>query len=85
VYALVQLATSVQAPAGPVRLPGLDGEARYRLAPLPPGDAIDGPAQSALAWWSRGVELPGRVLAEVGVQAPTLYPERLVLLEARRI
>ncbi|HEV8566566.1 MAG TPA: alpha-galactosidase [Actinoplanes sp.] len=85
VYALVQLATSVQAPAGPVRLPGLDGDARYRLAPLPPGDAVDGPAQSALAWWSRGVELPGRVLAEVGVQAPTLHPERLVLLEARRI
>ncbi|WP_330479147.1 hypothetical protein OG301_33025 [Streptomyces platensis] len=26
----------------------------------------------------------GRVLAEVGVQAPTLFPERLVLLEAVR-
>jgi alpha-galactosidase len=85
VYAVVQLTTSVQAPPGPVRLPGLDDAARYRLAPLPPGDVVDGTAPSPLVWWSRGVELSGRVLAEVGVQAPTLYPERLVLLEARRI
>jgi alpha-galactosidase len=85
VYALVQLTTSVQSPAGPVRLPGLDAGARYRVAPLPPGDRIEGPAESDLPWWSSGVELPATVLAEVGLQAPTLYPERLVLIEARRL
>jgi alpha-galactosidase len=85
VYAIVQLTTAVHAPTGPVRLPGLDPDARYRLAPLPPGDVIDGPAQSPLPWWSSGVELPGRVIAEVGVQAPTLHPERLVLIEAVRL
>jgi alpha-galactosidase len=84
VFAVVQLATSVQAPTGPVRLPGLDPDARYHLAPLPPGDVIDGPAQSPLPWWTSGVDLPGRVITEVGVQAPTLHPERLVLIEARR-
>jgi alpha-galactosidase len=85
VYALVQVATSVQAPTGPVRLPGLDPDARYHVAPLAPGDVIEGPGQSALPWWSTGLDLPGRVLAAAGVQAPTLYPERLVLLAADRI
>jgi alpha-galactosidase len=85
VYALVQVATSVQAPTGPVRLPGLDPDARYHVAPLAPGDVIDGPVRSGLDWWPTGVDLPGRVLAAAGVQAPTLYPERLVLLAADRI
>ncbi|MEW2434734.1 alpha-galactosidase [Streptomyces caniferus] len=84
VFALVQMATSVQSPAGRVRLPGLAPEADYHLSPLSPGDRPEGPFASPLPWWERGVTLPGRVLAEVGVQAPTLFPERLVLLEAVR-
>ncbi|WP_254185208.1 alpha-galactosidase [Nocardioides panacis] len=84
VYALVQTATSVQAPAGVVRLPGLDPDATYRLAPLAPGDRVEGPATSPLPWWPTGVELPGRVLGSAGVQAPTLHPERLVLVQATR-
>ncbi|MCF3148098.1 alpha-galactosidase [Streptomyces platensis] len=84
VFALVQMATSVQSPAGRVRLPGLAPDADYRLSPLAPGDRPEGPVTSPLPWWERGVTLPGRVLAEVGVQAPTLFPERLVLLEAVR-
>jgi len=85
IYTLVQTTTSVQSPAGPVRLPGLNPEASYRLAPLPPGDRIEGPAQSALPWWEEGLTLPGRVIGDVGVQAPVLYPERLVMVEAVRI
>lgn len=84
VFALVQMATSVQSPAGRVRLPGLEPDADYLLSPLAPGDRPEGPVTSPLPWWERGVTLPGRVLAEVGVQAPTLFPERLVLLEAVR-
>jgi len=83
VYALVQTASSVTSPPGPVRLPGLDPDAHYRLAPLPPGDRVDGPGSWPLPWWSTGLELSGRVLASAGVQAPELFPERLVLLEAR--
>jgi alpha-galactosidase len=85
VYALVQTATSVQSPAGRIRLPGLEADRCYRLTPLPPGDVPAGPALSELPWWGDGVRLPGRVLAEVGVQAPTLYPERLVLLRAEQV
>lgn len=84
VFALVQMATSVQSPAGRVRLPGLDPDAEYHLSPMAPGDRPEGPFTSALPWWEKGVTLPGRVLAEVGVQAPTLFPERLVLVEAVR-
>ncbi|MFE8005973.1 alpha-galactosidase [Streptomyces sp. NPDC057418] len=86
VYAVVQTATSVQVPAGRVRLPGLAQDARYTLAPLPPGNEFRGPTTSPLPWWTpEGVTLPGRVLSVLGVQAPTLHPESLVLIEARRI
>jgi alpha-galactosidase len=84
VYALVQMATSVHAPAGRVRLPGLDPDSRYRVAPLEPATAVEG-GRGAPPWWATGVELPGRALAEAGVQAPTLRPEHLVLLDARRV
>jgi alpha-galactosidase len=83
-YALVQLATSVHAPAGRVLLPGLDPSATYRVAPLAPATVVEG-GRGAPPWWATGVDLPGRVLAEVGVQAPTLRPEHLVLLGAHRV
>ncbi len=85
IFALVQLGTSVQSPAGRVRLPGLDPDGRYRLTPLEPGNAPEGPTTAPLPWWATQPELPGRALAEVGVQAPTLFPERLVLLDVERI
>ncbi|WP_405607890.1 alpha-galactosidase [Streptomyces sp. NBC_01508] len=84
-YALVQTATSVPSPAGVVRLPGLDADARYQVRPRAPGDRAEGPHRSDPPWWGRaeGVELTGRALAAAGVRAPTLFPERLVLVEAR--
>jgi alpha-galactosidase len=84
VFAAVQVATSVQSPAGRICLPGLAPDTSYHVGPLAPGDIIQGPAQSPLRWWTTGTTLPGRVLAELGVQAPTLHPERLVLIEARQ-
>ncbi|UWM50539.1 alpha-galactosidase [Streptomyces carpaticus] len=87
VYALVQTATSVTAPVGRVQLPGLDPAAEYRVRPLEPGRAAGVSSWMPLPWWSDadGVTLPGRVLAEAGVRAPTMHPERLVLLEAERV
>ncbi len=85
VYSLAQLTTSVHSPTGMMRLPGLDPDATYRVAPLAPGDDITGPGMSPLLWWEDGAVLPGRVLVEVGLRAPTLYPERLVLVRATRV
>jgi alpha-galactosidase len=80
VFAVVATATGVVAPPGRVRLPGLAADIVYRVEPLPPGDQFDGPLHSTLPWWPDGVSLSGRTLGEVGVQAPNLFPERLVLL-----
>jgi len=89
VYALVATASSALYPPGPVRLPGLDPGAVYRVRPQAPGDLPDGNAHhwgAHLPWWTpEGVRLPGRVLAAAGLQAPVLYPERLVLLRATRV
>ncbi|GAA0218853.1 alpha-galactosidase [Saccharothrix mutabilis subsp. mutabilis] len=85
VFAVVSTATSDVCPTGAVRLPGLDPDRSYRVRPLPPGDVPDGNPHHwgiALPWWDRDLVLPGRVLAAAGVQAPVLYPERLVLLRA---
>jgi alpha-galactosidase len=88
VYAIAAVATSANYPTGPVRLPGLDPDAVYHVVPQPPADTCDGNAARwgvPLPWWTpQGVRLPGRVLATAGLQAPVLFPERLVLLRARR-
>ncbi|WP_199440203.1 alpha-galactosidase [Umezawaea beigongshangensis] len=85
-FAVVASGTSPDCPTGPVRLPGLLPGTSYRVRPQPPGDVPDGPAHAqglALPWWTpQGATLPGRVLGEVGVQAPVLFPERLVLIRA---
>lgn len=73
--------TRTQSPT-PVRLPGLDPERRYLVRGVtPPGGRhvvdlgtswLDGP----------GVEVPGSVLAEVGVRLPVLAPDSAVVLRA---
>ncbi|WP_240796726.1 alpha-galactosidase [Streptomyces sp. RFCAC02] len=88
VYAVVAHGTSEMYPPGPLRLPGLDPEAVYHVRPLPPGDVPDGNAHRwgvPLPWWTpEGVHLPGRALEAAGLQAPVLFPERLILLRATR-
>jgi alpha-galactosidase len=84
-FALVQLATPETSVPGVVRLPGLDPERRYRVRPQPPGDV---PAVRGLrppAWLADGVTLPGAVLEHVGVAAPALYPEQLLLVRAEAV
>lgn len=85
VYSLTQLASSIVSVAGRVRLPGLDPQARYEVRPLPPGDDTSAADPSSLPWWSTGITLKGSVLGSMGVQAPNLLPERLVLLVATRV
>ncbi|TDT61724.1 alpha-galactosidase [Frigoribacterium sp. PhB116] len=81
-YTFTQVATSASYPAGPVTLPGLDDDREYRVALAAPTATLGGPGQSPLAWALDGVVLTGRALRLGGVQAPVLFPEQLVLLEA---
>jgi alpha-galactosidase len=82
VFALVAMATGISAPPGRVKLPGLAPDTVYTVRPLPPGDAPLGPRTVPPPDWvaAGDVTLPGRVLAEVGIQAPVMYPEQLMLL-----
>jgi alpha-galactosidase len=84
VFALATTATGIWSPPGRVRLPGLDPDALYRVSPLSPGDELQGPTKFSLEWWATGVDLSGRTLAVAGVQAPVLFPERLVLIRTTR-
>ena len=82
-YRLSALDHTVTWPAGRVKLPGLDPDVRYRVRAQAPGDDAVRIA-SVPAWAHDGVVLTGRVLGEVGIQAPLLDVDRLVLLRARR-
>jgi alpha-galactosidase len=80
VFTCTQVATSVTYPPGRFTLPGLDPARRYTVRVVA-GSVDDGPGQSPLAWAAQPVTLTGRELGRVGLQAPVLFPERLVVLE----
>ena len=77
-FAIAQLASSPTYPTGPVTLPGLDPDARWvvTLDPLTPAPG--------LAWASEPRTVSGRALAEVGLAAPTLYPDHLAIIHLER-
>ena len=83
IYSVVQMTTGIASQPGQVRLPGLDPRLVYRVEPLAPGDDPGRRRELEIpAWWTDGLELPGAVLATVGVQAPNQHPEHSVLLHA---
>lgn len=87
-YRFTQLTTSQTYPASPVRLPGLDSQAQYRIKPLSTClDVADiTNAQSVLGWWtSQGTELSAQVLESYGVRMPSLHPAQAVVVVAERI
>ncbi|WP_235472256.1 alpha-galactosidase, partial [Frigoribacterium sp. Leaf44] len=85
-FFLASVGRSDVAPLGRVLLPGLDPERRYRVAPVTVGSPDHG--LTPPPWWGTadeggaypGVVLDGRALAVAGVQAPSSFPERVVLL-----
>ncbi len=86
IYAVVNLRSAATAPAGRIRLPGLDAQATYRLRALPPADASEAlTTHGTPSWWADALTISGRLLTELGVQPPALNPERLALLHARRV
>ena len=83
-FTIASVASSAQMPAGTVALPGLDPDATYHVRPQAPGGA----ARSGwpTPWWGPdGIRATGRVLDKVGVRAPHLAPEELVLVRATRV
>jgi len=82
-YRLAALDLTLTWPPGRVRLPGLDPELDYHVSAQAPG--ADAASSFPPGWGGSGVTLPGRVLDEVGIQAPLLDPDQLVLLRARAV
>jgi len=82
-FALVQRERPATWPPGRVRLPGLDPDATYEVAPhgpFAPHNAWDRPT-----WWDRPVRLTGHVLATVGVQAPAVEVDHAALVSVTRV
>ena len=68
-------------PPGRIRLPGLQPDALYRVETVHPGVEAHGVQPP---WTHDGVTLTGRVLGAMGVEAPSLDPDRSVLVRAVR-
>ena len=83
IYAITRMATSVQRPTPPLRLPGLSPKFSYRVAELLP-DGVDTSVRISgnlqVPWWGRGLTLAGSALAGAGIRFPDLDPERTLLL-----
>ncbi len=83
-YRLASIDHGLTWPPGRVTLPGLDPDTRYQVSQQPPGET-DTSGPHAPAWITDGVILPGSVLDEIGVQAPLLDAEDLVLIRAQAV
>ena len=78
-FEFVLMERPVEWPPQPLRLPGLDPERSYRVTEYAVTDAL--PADQCPPWLAAGgVTLPGRVLEQVGLEAPLLDVDRSVLL-----
>ncbi|HMR49732.1 MAG TPA: alpha-galactosidase [Arachnia sp.] len=81
ILGIVQLKPGLSHPPAKLRIPGLDPDRTYRVAPLSPGDELlRFRGVWAPAWWAAGIELTGRVLAESGLRAPNQYPEHAAIV-----
>ncbi len=87
IVSFAQLTTARSQTPPPLRLPGLDSDASYRVEHLRIPYETWGSGRTQPAWLSAdgGVVLTGRQLASHGVQPPTLHPESAVLFSLTRL
>lgn len=83
VYRLSAMDRTLASPPGRFPLPGLDPDRTYLVEILDLTSAETG--HHPPPWTRDGVRLSGRLLAEVGLQAPALGVDRLVVVRARAI
>ncbi len=83
-YRLSALDLTLTWPPGRVPLPGLDPERLYRITAQAPGDSA-ARKDATPGWVRHGATLTGHILAEVGIHAPLLDVDHLVLLRATAV
>lgn len=82
VFSVAMLGAAQAALPPPVRLPGLDPAAVYRVAPLLLGGLPRSVQDAPPPWFAHGsVELTGAVLSTLGLPMPLLSPQQTLLLE----
>ena len=84
VVSFAQLTTAPSQTPPPLRLPGLDVDAIYRVEHLSIPYERWGAARIQPSWLADGVLLTGRQLSAHGVQPPTLHPESALLFKLTR-
>jgi alpha-galactosidase len=77
-FRLSALDLTLGQPAGRVRLPGLAPDTAYRVTPVPL--SVSPKDRPRPAWYDGGAVLSGRVLDEVGLVAPLLEADDLVIV-----
>ncbi|WP_216364145.1 alpha-galactosidase [Subtercola boreus] len=81
VFAVVAMASPLDAVPAPVLVPGLDANTTYRVSVLDVGAEPRYLAPILPPWLGEGsLTLSGRLLAEVGLAAPPLAPEEALVL-----
>ncbi|MDG2038977.1 MAG: alpha-galactosidase [Ilumatobacter sp.] len=85
IVSFAQLATAPSQTPPPLRMPGLDLDAQYRVAHLPVPHERWGAGRTQPVWMAEGITLSGRQLAFHGIQPPTLHPESAVLFTLARL
>jgi alpha-galactosidase len=82
-FAVSLTARPITSPIGRLALPGLADDVRYAVeAVFPDGDL---PRGAQPPWLSMGAELSGRVLRIVGLEMPSLDPDRSMLFRVRSL
>ncbi len=85
IVSFAQLETAPSQTPPPLRMPGLDPDARYRVEHLPIPYERWGAGRTQPVWLADGITLSGRQLAFHGVQPPVLHPESAVLFSLTRL
>ncbi|MEP6650896.1 MAG: alpha-galactosidase [Lapillicoccus sp.] len=88
IYAMATVGSLAATPGPRLRFRGLDAAGSYRLRPVVVGSPPHG--LEAARWWGAGPAYGGGVftgaaLASVGVAAPMLHPDQVVLFHAEQV
>ena len=87
-FRFIQVSTSPNYPAAPVRLPGLDPDGSYRVYPLAASRDLSGTGngEGPLYWWTpEGVTLSAQSLTNYGIRPPQLHPAQAVIFAAEKV
>jgi alpha-galactosidase len=85
VWLVAQETASDRRQRAPLRLPGLDDTAGYRLVIPPPQRPAGRTSPEQTRLFADGIRAPGALLSHVGITLPLQPPESALVIEAVRL